>query len=694
MPAPQFEVATQKTASQVGLAELELLDGWEVLERLWGQMLNIKGMRAQYTVNTVTGPGFPLAGGRQVKYQVNYIRKGKKYHLHETLRVSGSTTVSLPNIDGQRKKTTVRGDTDYIHQKRMIYNGWQFLQFESHSDTVGGGSAILMPGRFYEMYGFDSDLLSKAHLDVGFKPSRFVRRADAVYKNLGREKMKGFDCIKVLLISPGPTGKNFYIYYWISSSGEGYQLIKFLSRIEDDPDLTFSEVNNTYDLAHSHFIPIKTNYERYNIDDEGNRLLDIRLEFVVSKIQLNTEIDDSEFSFSLPKGTDLRYTNFTKADHQAVEEPNYIKVIAEAPVRQVRAILPAEINQEFSIAKDGTPILLPVEYQGLRHWFLLDTGTTGTVYDISFKGQLGPVVKTAMVRTASEPIRVEYFNAPEAFLGVYNLKEYGDAACLDLQMISYLQGKKISGIVGMGFLRHHVVQIDFDNGLLVINPTWPENIVDWGDMININYDRMESPIINGIIDGLEVRFMVDTGDTGSGAVDSKLFDAILKNNTNKTMEILATTASGTIRSRQARMGRLWLGSVEHKDLIFEEGSPARLGLGLWSRHKVTFDFPGQKLYLKKGNQFDKVEEADMSGLHLIRIEGKTVVYSVYAESPAQKAGIQVDDVILKIGDKDVNDWGMWELREVFKSGNEKKIILTIQRGAEIKEISFLLKRKI
>ena len=84
----------------------------------------------------------------------------------------------------------------------------------------------------------------------------------------------------------------------------------------------------------------------------------------------------------------------------------------------------------------------------------------------------------------------------------------------------------------------------------------------------------------------------------------------------------------------------------------------------------------------------------MSGLHLLRIENKTVVYSVDVNSPAQKAGIQSGDVILKIGDKDVNDWGMWELREVFKAGDNKSVTVTIQRGVDIKEIDILLRRKI
>jgi hypothetical protein len=46
-----------------------------------------------------------------------------------------------------------------------------------------------------------------------------------------------------------------------------------------------------------------------------------------------------------------------------------------------------------------------------------------------------------------------------------------------------------------------------------------------------------------------------------------------------------------------------------------------------------------KMYLQKGQAFDKPDEIDMSGLHLWRFEGRSVVHSVDKSSPAEAAGI-------------------------------------------------------
>ncbi len=64
------------------------------------------------------------------------------------------------------------------------------------------------------------------------------------------------------------------------------------------------------------------------------------------------------------------------------------------------------------------------------------------------------------------------------------------------------------------------------------------------------------------------------------------------------------------------------------------------------------------------------------------------------ESPAQKAENKTNDVILKVQNEDANTYDMWDLRRVLMSGDERKIRMTIKHGNDVKELSFLLKKKI
>lgn len=359
---------------------------------------------------------------------------------------------------------------------------------------------------------------------------------------------------------------------------------------------------------------------------------------------------------------------------------------------------PADQNilAEFKIAKGGDAILLPVRFKGKDYLFLLDTGSSHTVFDTSFKHELGDVKRTERGLTHGGPIIAEVFEAPEAFLGPLNTQDCGTVICSNLKMHSSVLGRKISGAIGMNFLKKYIVQIDFDKGTLSFLQPLQNHHPRWGNELSISYNPLGIPQITGnILDGIKVDFMIDTGAIGAaGALDSKIFEEILSKKEIRTSEALVATASGIVRSREARIGNLSVGSFEYEKLIFGEGNWSYLGLSFLSRHIVTFDFSNSRMYLEKGKEFKKNDETDMSGLHLLRISNKTVVYSVDEGSPAQKAGIRANDVILKVGNKDANTYDMWELRRLLMSGDGRKIMMIIKHGDDVKEVSFLLQKKI
>lgn len=361
---------------------------------------------------------------------------------------------------------------------------------------------------------------------------------------------------------------------------------------------------------------------------------------------------------------------------------------SDAPANQ-------KVLAEFKIAGNGDPILLPVIFKEKEYLFLLDTGSSHTVFDASFKHELGEVKIVKKGLTSGSPILAEFFNAPEALLGPLNLKESGEIACVDLHMFNLVLGKKVSGMIGMNFLRKYVVQVDFDKGTLLFLQPMEEQHPDWGIGLAMKYDSLGWPQITGLVlDDIEVDLVIDTGANSTGGLDSDIFEQTLSKKELKTSEVLFATASGVIRKREMRIKSLSIGSLNYADIIFGEANMSHLGLSFLSRHIVTFDFPNSRMYLKKGKGFKKNDETDMSGLHLLRISNQTVVYSVDENSPAQKAGIKANDVILKVGNKDANIYDILELRRLLMSGDKQNITMTIKDSNDVKDVSFLLKKKI
>jgi len=354
-----------------------------------------------------------------------------------------------------------------------------------------------------------------------------------------------------------------------------------------------------------------------------------------------------------------------------------------------------KILAEFQIAKTGDPILLPVTLKDKELLFVLDTGSSHTAFDTSLRNELGEVKKIEKALTHGTPITAELFDAPKAFLGPLNLQDSGQVSCLDLKIHSLIDGRKISGIIGMNFLRRYVIQIDFDKGKLSFLQPKEIQHTDWGTELLIKHDSLGWPHITAdILKSINVDFIIDTASNSTGGLGSDIFKRIISEKELTTSEILTATASGVMQKREVRIDSLSVGSFEYEKLIFSEANWSYLGLLFLSRHIVTLDFPNSRMYLRKGKEFKKGDETDMSGLHLLRISNQTVVYSVDEDSPAHKAGIRSKDIILKADEKDANTYNIYDLRRLLMSEDKRNITMTIKRGEDVKDVTFLLKKKI
>ncbi len=144
----------------------------------------------------------------------------------------------------------------------------------------------------------------------------------------------------------------------------------------------------------------------------------------------------------------------------------------------------------------------------------------------------------------------------------------------------------------------------------------------------------------------------------------------------------------------ARTPVVSVGDMACENLILGKGNESRLGLGWFSRFRVTFDFPCRRLYLAKSNGFDRPDEADMSGLHLLYVDGQVLVHSVDKSSPGANAGVRPGDVIQEVNGLPAGDWDPHATRLLLRAGDKKKVTLTILRGGKDKTLTLELKKQI
>ena len=251
---------------------------------------------------------------------------------------------------------------------------------------------------------------------------------------------------------------------------------------------------------------------------------------------------------------------------------------------------------------------------------------------------------------------------------------------MDLSDLRRVTGYDIKGILGMDFLQHHVVRLDFDRGKLsFLTSPGPQA----GSAVPIKFVQTRLPSIT-VKFGTKRReqALLDTGADSSGAIGRQLFDELRKSEELQVCgEALFSTASGVTRLQEAKVAGLKLGKFRHNSLFMAESDHTLLGLGYLSRYVVTFDFPGRVMYLQQGARFAVLDKHDLSGLHLLRVDGKAVVHLVDPRSPAALAGLSSGDIIQEIDGEKAQPLDMYTIRRMLSlPGKQRQLI--VQRGSE------------
>ena len=73
-------------------------------------------------------------------------------------------------------------------------------------------------------------------------------------------------------------------------------------------------------------------------------------------------------------------------------------------------------------------------------------------------------------------------------------------------------------------------------------------------------------------------------------------------------------------------------------------------------------------------------------------DGKTVVIEVFADSPAEKAGLKVGDIIIKVDGKDYSDKNSNDISSYVKNSGKEKVVLTVLRDNKEIDITINLSK--
>jgi membrane-associated protease RseP (regulator of RpoE activity) len=250
-------------------------------------------------------------------------------------------------------------------------------------------------------------------------------------------------------------------------------------------------------------------------------------------------------------------------------------------------------------------------------------------------------------------------------------------------------------MVGLDVLARFVVELDFAKKSMVLTdrarpPTGAVRIPmePMGLAFGVHVE------INGVY---PLTAMLDTGANCSVSLNEADWNAAFsaEERAGSSSTVFAATGGQVVTSRMIRIRLLKMGSEQYQDLVctlISRNAPPSIGLPLLKQHHVIFDFPGKTLFLSERRSTR--DENDMSGLHLLKIDGNVVVYSVDERSPAAQAGILPNDIIVSIDEMEAAKTTMNALRQRLTNADGASRLIVIERNGKLLRVNVQLQRRV
>lgn len=392
-------------------------------------------------------------------------------------------------------------------------------------------------------------------------------------------------------------------------------------------------------------------------------------------------------------------------------------------------------------------IFIPIEVNGVELTFLVDTGVNETtIFSLENKAlTLVNLEKTKFTGLGSnESIEGYKSENNTAKIGDYIInKNFSFFIISDQDFnISSHVGIPVNGIIGYHFFKNHPIILNYETKKMTFfsdEENFKSKIKKFEE-IPLSIEKSK-PYIEADVEMTNERktskLLIDLGNTDAIWLFPKLIKDFVYNRPNID-DYLGRGFNGDIYGKRSRIHYLYLGkfkfekpltampdefSIQHLSLV--QDRKGSVGSEILRRFTVAFDYKNEKLYLKKNRNYEDSFHFNMSGLDfkqdglqweedVMRVEAKTSIdlkgqqvvnnslqykfvlkpifsiAGVRKDSPGANAGLQKDDILVKINGKKTSDMTLQKINELMKSHEGRKIEMEIERKLKKINISFIL----
>lgn len=266
----------------------------------------------------------------------------------------------------------------------------------------------------------------------------------------------------------------------------------------------------------------------------------------------------------------------------------------------------------------------------------------------------------------------------------------------DVFGLSAQNGRKINGLLGNTILQDHVVEVDHTASRLRFYRsegfTPPRNYASRPLLIEDNKIYLNLTMLDSKGRTRTIKMLIDTGAQLNAWFKTDKDDFLPD---RKVKARIGEGFSGEIRGHLARIPRICLeeycfqnpivafpDSSTISDIILNSDRDGTIGSELMARFNYFIDMNKKMLYFKPNGNFKATFSYNIAGIEIIKYQYPIQQYEVvhlWEDSPAVKAGVEINDVLLQVNGRNIYELSLSEVRGMFMRPSRLPLTLLIRR---------------
>ncbi|MEM7201032.1 MAG: aspartyl protease family protein [Planctomycetota bacterium] len=345
----------------------------------------------------------------------------------------------------------------------------------------------------------------------------------------------------------------------------------------------------------------------------------------------------------------------------------------------------------------GLPFVQVGVGESAPRWFGFDTGATHTCLDRAWVRDLRLTLGDAGGRAPPGKGTMQ--------LGELRWADRSFGA-IDLIPLASAVGRRLWGILGADLLQTAVVELDYAAARMRLYAPDAYRYAGRGHVFDVAIEKTKVLVPMRIRrrDGTEVTgtFLVDTGSTQAIGLSPHFYRGLLTPG-QPTVEARGWRFGGAASTgRLLRLASIQLGPFSFDDVVAhavvdesKRSWDGSIGGEVLRRFKVILDRSRSRMMLEPNGAIHEPARESLTGMELAA-DGPDQrilrVFSVYAGSPAARAGVARGDVLLEIDGEDAASYGLDGLWERWRAGAGSVHQLLMRRGDTERVVSIELER--